>query len=235
MSGSCVSNSEPLNSDNNYIVVEVKRLKRKCRRTTKDTGLRSGLRPTTYPSGCLGATRTAAGPLATSSSASAAMTPCRAALWDQQEQQAATPASYRASGSASYRASGSTPCRAALWDQQEQQVAAPASYRASGSTPCRAALWDQQEQQVGAPASCRASGSTPCRAALWDQQQHLATPASYRASGSGRKGCAPAEPWQGMFIHSRLLPCHVRRPTMQQRLRCHRVHPCHLRGTASEQ
>ncbi|XP_075534203.1 uncharacterized protein LOC142567998 [Dermacentor variabilis] len=206
MSGSCVSNSEPLNSDNNYIVVEVKRLKRKCRRTTKDQE------------------QQVAAPASYRASGS---TSCRAALWDQQEQQVAAPASYRASGS--------TPCRAALWDQQEQQVAAPASYRASGSTPCRAALWDQQEQQVGAPASCRASGSTPCRAALWDQQQHLATPASYRASGSGRKGCAPAEPWQGMFIHSRLLPCHVRRPTMQQRLGCHRLHPCHLRGTASEQ
>ncbi|XP_070395550.1 cytochrome P450 3A24-like [Dermacentor albipictus] len=36
MSGSCFSNSEPMDSDNDYTVVEGKRLKRKYRKTTKD-------------------------------------------------------------------------------------------------------------------------------------------------------------------------------------------------------
>lgn len=36
MSGSCFSNSDPMDSDNDYTVVEGKRLKRKYRRTTKD-------------------------------------------------------------------------------------------------------------------------------------------------------------------------------------------------------
>nr|XP_054919759.1 uncharacterized protein LOC129381151 [Dermacentor andersoni] len=62
-------------------------------------GLRSVHRPTSFRSGCPGATRTAAGLLATSSSAIASMTSCWAALWDQQEQQVATPASCRACGS----------------------------------------------------------------------------------------------------------------------------------------
>ncbi|XP_075533861.1 uncharacterized protein LOC142566844 isoform X2 [Dermacentor variabilis] len=61
-------------------------------------GLRRGLRPTSYPSGCLGTRRTAACLLAASSSPSTAMTPCQAALWGQQHY-LATPASYRASGS----------------------------------------------------------------------------------------------------------------------------------------
>ncbi|XP_037568222.1 neuropeptide-like protein 29 [Dermacentor silvarum] len=36
MSGSCFSNSDPMDSDNDYTIVESKRLKRKYRRTTKD-------------------------------------------------------------------------------------------------------------------------------------------------------------------------------------------------------
>ncbi|XP_070385537.1 uncharacterized protein [Dermacentor albipictus] len=51
-------------------------------------------RPTSVRSGFPSAAVTAAGLLATSSSASATMTPCRAALWDQQQQQLATTASY---------------------------------------------------------------------------------------------------------------------------------------------
>ncbi|XP_070385347.1 uncharacterized protein [Dermacentor albipictus] len=62
---------------------------------------KDGHQPTSFLSGCPGATRTVAGLLATSASATATMTPCRAALWDQQEQQPATPASCRASGSGS--------------------------------------------------------------------------------------------------------------------------------------
>ncbi|XP_075533670.1 uncharacterized protein LOC142566714 [Dermacentor variabilis] len=58
-----------------------------------------GHRLTSFRSGCPGTARTAAGLLATSASASATMTPSWAALWDQQEQQVATAASRRASGS----------------------------------------------------------------------------------------------------------------------------------------
>ncbi|XP_065302096.1 uncharacterized protein [Dermacentor albipictus] len=54
---------------------------RRCASDVVETA-RSGRRPTEFPSGCVGATRSAAGLLATSSSASATMTPRRAALWD---------------------------------------------------------------------------------------------------------------------------------------------------------